>query len=193
MIKLKLLFFSLLSSLLFLVTTSTVFADVYPGTNYEIVSNRIVKDINTGELLSFYTTELRDAYLESKSTYQTRSNATGVADYRTSYSYSYSYKSSATSGARSSTAYGGKAGATLTVGAGVSFSAPESGAGLSLNHSVSHNVPPYTYGYIRLKASYTVNVRKLEVRYLGTNKWVPAGETSTISNVSVWSELVTWK
>ena len=31
MIKLKLLFFSLLSSLLFLVTTSTVFADVYPG------------------------------------------------------------------------------------------------------------------------------------------------------------------
>ena len=53
MIKLKLLFFSLLSSLLFLVTTSTVFADVYPGTNYEIVSNRIVKDINTGELLSF--------------------------------------------------------------------------------------------------------------------------------------------
>jgi len=52
MIKLKLLFFSLLSSLLFLVTTSTVFADVYPGTNYEIVSNRIVKDINTGELLS---------------------------------------------------------------------------------------------------------------------------------------------
>ena len=89
--------------------------------------------------------------------------------------------------------YGGKAGATLTVGAGVSFSAPESGAGLSLNHSVSHNVPPYTYGYIRLKASYTVNVRKLEVRYLGTNKWVPAGQTSTISNVSVWSELVTWK
>ena len=63
MIKLKLLFFSLLSSLLFLVTTSTVFADVYPGTNYEIVSNRIVKDINTGELLSFYTTELRDTYL----------------------------------------------------------------------------------------------------------------------------------
>ena len=61
MIKLKLLFFSLLSSLLFLVTTSTVFADVYPGTNYEIVSNRIVKDINTGELLSFYTTEFRDA------------------------------------------------------------------------------------------------------------------------------------
>ena len=191
MIKLKILFFAVLSSLVFLVSTSTVFADVYPGTNYEIVSNHVVKDINTGELLSFYTTELRDTYLESKSMYQTRSNATGVADYRTS--YSYSYKSSATSGARSSTAYGGKAGATLTVGAGVSFSAPESGAGLSLNHSVSHNVPPYTYGYIRLKASYTVNVRKLEVRYLGTNKWVPAGETSTISNVSVWSELVTWK
>ena len=101
MIKLKLLFFSLLSSLLFLVTTSTVFADVYPGTNYEIVSNRVVKDINTGELLSFYTTELRDTYLESKSMYQTRSNATGVADYRTR----YSYKSSTTSGARSSTAY----------------------------------------------------------------------------------------
>ena len=189
MIKLKILFFSLLSSLLFLVTTSTVFADIYPGTNYEIVSNRVIKDINTGELLSFYTTELRDAYLESKSMYQTRSNATGVADYRTK--YSHSYESSATSGALSSTAYGGKAGATLTIGAGASFSAPESGVGLSLNHSVSHNVPPYTYGYIRLKASYTVNVRKLEVRYLGTNKWVPAGETSTISNVSVWSELVT--
>ena len=139
--------------------------------------------------MSFYTTELRDAYLESKSMYQTRSN--GIADYRTS--YSYSYKKSTTSGAVSSTAYGGKAGATLTVSAGVSFSDPESGAGLGLNHSVSHNVPPYTYGYIRLKASYTVNVRNLEVRYLGTNKWVPAGETSTISNVSVWSELVTWK
>lgn len=65
MIKLKLLFFSVLSNLFFLVTTSTVFADVYPCTNYEIVSNRVVKDINTGELLSFYTTELRDAYLES--------------------------------------------------------------------------------------------------------------------------------
>ena len=191
MIKLKLLFFSVLSNLFFLVTTSTVFADVYPCTNYEIVSNRVVKDINTGELLSFYTTELIDAYLESKSTYQTRSNETGVADYRTS--YSHSYKSSATSGALSSTAYGGKVGATLTLSAGVGFSAPESGAGLSLTHSVSHNIPPYTYGYIRLKASYTVNVRKLEVRYLGTNKWVPAGETSTISNVSVWSELVTWK
>ena len=189
MIKLKLLFFSVLSSLFFLVTTSTVFADVYPGTNYEIVSNRVVKDINTGELLSFYTTELRDAYLESKSTYQTRSNATGLEDYRTR--YSHSYKSSATSEALSSTAYGGKTGATLTISAGVSFSAPESGAGLSLNHSVSHNVPPYTYDYIRLKASYKVNVRTLEVRYLGTNKWVPAVETSTISNVSVWSELVT--
>ena len=191
MIKLKLLFFSVLSNLFFLVTTSTVFADVYPCTNYEIVSNRVVKDINTGELLSFYTTELRDAYLESKSTYPTRSNATGLADYRTR--YSHSYKSSATSEALSSTAYGGKAGATLTISAAVNFSAPESGSGLSLNHSVSHNVPPYTYGYIRLKASYTVNVRKLEVRYLGTNKWVPAGQTSTISNVSVWSELVTWK
>ena len=105
-------FFSLLSSLLFLVTTSTVFADVYPGTNYEIVSNRIVKDINTGELLSFYTTELRDAYLESKSTYQTRSNATGVADYRTK--YSHSYKKSTTSGPVSSTAYGGKAGGSYS-------------------------------------------------------------------------------
>ena len=63
MIKLKLLFFSLLSSLLFLVTTSTFFADIYPGTNYEIISNRVVKYINTGELLSFYTTELRDTYL----------------------------------------------------------------------------------------------------------------------------------
>lgn len=189
MIKLKILFFSVLSSLLFLVTTSTVFADVYPGTNYEIVSNRVIKDIATGELLSFYTTELRDTYLESKSMYQTRSN--GVADYRTR--YSHSYKKSTTSGPVSSTAYGGKSGATLTVGAGVGFSAPESGAGLSLNHSVSHNVPPYTYGYIRLKASYTVNVRKLEIRYLGTNKWVPAGNSSTISNVSVWSELVTWK
>ena len=139
--------------------------------------------------MSFYTTELRDTYLESKSMYQTRSN--GVADYRTR--YSHSYNRSITSGPVSSTAYGGKAGATLTVSAGVNLSAPESEAGLSLNHSVSHNVPPYTYGYIRLKASYTVNVRKLEVRYLGTNKWVPAGETSTISNVSVWSELVTWK
>ena len=58
MIKLKLLFFSVLSNLFFLITTSTVFADVYPCTNYEIVSNRVVKDINTGELLSFYTTEL---------------------------------------------------------------------------------------------------------------------------------------
>ena len=125
MIKLKILFFSVLSSLLFLVTASTVFADIYPGTNYEIVSNRIIKDINTGELLSFYTTELRDAYLESKSMYQTRSNATGVADYRTK--YSHSYESSATSGALSSTAYGGKAGATLTLSAAVSFSAPESG------------------------------------------------------------------
>ena len=125
MIKLKLLFFSVLSNLLFLVSTSTVFADVYPCTNYEIVSNRVVKDINTGELLSFYTTELRDAYLESKSTYQTRSNATGVANYRTS--SSHSYKSSATSGSLSSTAYGGKAGATLTLSAAVSFSAPESG------------------------------------------------------------------
>ena len=100
--------------------------------------------------------------------YQTRSNATGVVDYRTS--YSYSYESSATSRALSSTVYGGKAKATLTVSVVVGFSAPESGFGLSLNHSVSHNVPPYTYGYIRLKASYTVNVRKLEVRYLGTNK-----------------------
>ncbi|EFN97292.1 hypothetical protein SMSK321_0392 [Streptococcus mitis SK321] len=75
--------------------------------------------------MSFYTTELRDAYLESKSTYQTRSNATGVADYRTS--SSHSYKSRATSGSLSSTAYGGKAGATLTLSAAVSFSAPESG------------------------------------------------------------------
>ena len=51
MIKLKILFFAVLSSLVFLVSTSTVFADVYPGTNYEIVSNHVVKDINTGEIL----------------------------------------------------------------------------------------------------------------------------------------------
>ena len=67
--------------------------------------------------MSFYTTEIRDAYFESKSMYQTRSN--GVADYRTR--YSHSYKKSTTSGPVSSTASGGKSGATLTVGAGVVF------------------------------------------------------------------------
>ncbi len=48
-----------------------------------------------------------------------------LQNYRTS--SSHSYKSSATSGSLSSTAYGGKAGATLTLSAAVSFSAPESG------------------------------------------------------------------
>ena len=94
MIKLNYVFLCTIMSI-FLVTTSTFLLMSIPGTNYEIVSNRVVKDINTGELLSFYTTEPRDAYLESKSTYQTRSNATGLEDYRTR--YSHSYKSSATS------------------------------------------------------------------------------------------------
>lgn len=180
---------SLLSSLLFLGISSTVSADVVPGTNYEIVSNLVVKDVNTGEVLRFYTPELRDAFLQSTSGIQTRSNATGVADYRTKYLRSYNY--TATSGPMSITAYGGKAGASLTVNAGVKFSKKR--FRFSLGGSVTHKVPPYTYGYIRLKSSYTAKVSKLEVRYLGTNKWVPAGEASTLANVRVWSELHTWK
>lgn len=139
--------------------------------------------------MNFHTVELRDAFLQSKSGYQTRSNATNVAGYRTR--YHRSYNATATAGAVSPTAYGGKAGASLTVNAGVRFSAK--GFGFKLGGSVTHKVPPYTYGYIRLKSSYKVNVSKLEVRYLGTNTWVPAGESSTISNVRVWGELHTWK
>ena len=187
--KFKIFFVYLLSSLLFLGISTAVSADVIPGTNYETVSNLVVKDVNTGEVLRFYTPELRDAFLQSTSRYQTRSNATGVADYRTT--YLRSYNDTATSGPVSTTAYGGKAGASLTVNAGASFS--HKGFGFSLGGSVTHKVPPYTYGHIRLKSSYTVKVSKLEVRYLGTNKWVPAGESSTLANVRVWSELRTWK
>lgn len=189
MSKLKIFFISLLSSLIFLGISPAVSADVHPGTNYEIVSNLVVKDTTTGEVLKFYTVELRDAFLQSQSGYQTRSNATGVADYRTT--YLRSYNDTATSGAVSPVSYGGKAGSTITANAGVSFS--KNGFGFSLGSSVTYKVPPYTYGYIRLKASYTVRVSKLEVRYLGTNNWVPAGESSSISNVRIWSELATWK
>lgn len=89
------------------------------------------------------------------------------------------------------TAYGGAGGASLSINAGASFS--YNGAQFSLGYTTSHHVPPYTYGYVRLRGSYTVNVYKLEVRYLGTNNWVPAGNSSTISNIRTWSELVSWK
>lgn len=189
--KFKILFLSVLSSLLLLGTSSVVLADVYPGTNYEILSDLVVKEINTGEIIEFYSIELKEAFLESKSVYQTRSNATGVADNRSK--YSHSYYGTSTSGAMTGTAYGGAGGATLTLSAGIGFTDPKYGWGFNLETSVSHNVPPYTYGYIRLKSSYKVNVYKLEVRYLGTNKWVPAGETRIPSNKKVWSELATWK
>lgn len=83
--------------------------------------------------------------------------------------YLQSHNTTVTSGLVSTTAYGGKAGASLTAITGVSFSYNR--FGFSLGGSMTHKVPPSTYGYIRLKSSYTVKVSKLEVRYLGTNKW----------------------
>lgn len=72
--------------------------------------------------------------------------------------YLYSYGDSATSPGLSRTAYGGRAGASVSLSAGASFSHPKYGIGLSLSYTATHNVPPYTYGQIALKSTFTVNV-----------------------------------
>ncbi|HEL1636336.1 hypothetical protein [Streptococcus suis] len=157
--------------------------------NYEVISDLVIVDNENGILYEFYSEEYRDDFLASNSKYQTRSN--GVAD--TKRVFVRSIPKTYTSGAISINAYGGEAGATLTPPVSYSFADPKTGHEVTVSLGVSHNVPPYTYGHIIVKANYNLNEYDLKVRYLGTNKYVNAGKTYTISNAIGWTELRTWK
>lgn len=179
----------LMLSLICLVGVDSAKAETIPGTNLEIVSKLVVKDVSSGTYYQFETLEGRNIFVESNTKYKSRSN--GVRATRRI--FSHSYRDSGTSSAISTTAYGGRAGASLTVSAGAGFTHPKYGLGLSLGISATHNVPPYTYGYIILKSTFTVNVYRLEVQYYGSNRWHSAGRVHTFSNIRTWSELRTWK
>ena len=87
---------------------------------------------------------------------------------------------------------GGSSGVSVSISSGQSFSSSEYGIGFTYGSAATHFVPPYKYGYIVLKASFTVNIYKLEVKYQGTNEWRPAGRIKTFSNTNVWTELRTY-
>lgn len=80
----------------------------------------------------------------------------------------------------------------MSISSGQSFSSSQYGIGFTYGSAATHFVPPYKYGYIVLKASFTVNIYKLEVKYQGTNEWRPAGRIKTFSNTNVWTELRTY-
>ncbi|NQQ99827.1 hypothetical protein HO839_03890 [Streptococcus suis] len=168
---------------------ATAEAEDIPGTNLEIISELILKEAHSETYYQFETLEARDLFIESNSKYKSRSNGISL----TRSVFSHSYQDSATSPGVSSIAYGGQAGASLTISAGVSFSVPKYNIGFSLENSVTHNIPPYTYGQIVLKSTFTVNVYDFQVQYLGTNTWYSAGKVNKLTNIRVWSELKTWK
>lgn len=176
-------------SILYLCLPIVSHAETTLLSNYEVISDLVIVDNENGILYEFYSEEYRDDFSASNSKYQTRS--TGVAD--TKKVFVRSIPKAYTSGAISFNAYCGEAGATLTLPLTHTFSDPQTGHGISVNLEGSHNVPPYTYGHIIVKASYNLNEYDLKVRYLGTNKYVNAGKTYTISNAIGWTELRTWK
>ncbi|HFI0853899.1 TPA: hypothetical protein ACGO7S_001200 [Streptococcus suis] len=186
--KLKMLFL-LTISLFCLGNVMVAKAESIPGTNLEIISDLTLKVANSETYYQFETLEGRDLFIEANSKYKSRSNGVSL----TRSIFSHSYQDSATSSAVSSTAYGGRAGSSLTVSAGVGFTHPKFGIGFSLDHAVTHNVPPYTYGHIVLKSTFTVNVYNFQVQYQGSNTWHSAGKVHKLSNIRTWSELKTWK
>lgn len=186
--KLKFIVISFLS-VFFLGTAVVVGADTIPGTNYEVISDLSIKDVSSNIVYEFYSTDLRDDFIMANSQYQSRSN--GVADYRKI--FVSSTRQSYTTGPISATVYGGQAGASVTSQANVSFTVPKTNIGVNIGGSVTHNVPPRTYGYIVGKSSYNLNKYNLQVRYLGTNNYVSAGVAYDVSNVSTWTALHTWR
>lgn len=188
--KLKLMILSLLGILSF-GTVMVAQSETISNSSYEIISDLIVKDTVNSLVYQFDSVDFRDQFLEANSGIQTRSNATGVADSRRK--FVSSVRKTLTSGAISSTVYGGKAGASISSDASFGFTDPTSGLGFNLGRSVTHNVPPYTYGHIIGKASYNLNTYRIELRYLGTNRYVSGGTAYSISNVNTWTELRTWK
>lgn len=178
-----------LFSLLCLCTAVVSHAETTTVSSYEIISDLVIKDNANGTIYEFNSVEFRDDFLTNNSQYQTR--LSGVADTRRT--FVRSIRKSFTSGPLSITAYGGAAGATVTAPLTFTFSDPQTGLGVSVTLGTSHNVPPYTYGYIVAKVHYNLNEYNLFVRYLGTNTYVPAGKAYDISNVSGWTELKTWK
>lgn len=156
---------------------------------YEIISTLVIKDNTNGIIYKFNSVECRDAFLNNNSKYETRSS--GVADVRRT--FVRSRRVLYTTGPLSITAYGGKAGATVTSPLAVGFTDPKTDLGGTVHLGTSHNVPPNTYGHIVGKIRYNVDEYNLSVRYLGTNKYVPAGKSYGISNVNGWTELKTWK
>ncbi|HFR3185159.1 hypothetical protein [Streptococcus suis] len=164
-------------------------AESVPGTNLEIISEMTLKESQSDTYYLFETLEARDLFIESNSKYKLRSNGVSL----TRSVFSHSYRDSATSHGVSSIAYGGQAGASLTISAGLGYSVPKYNIGLSLENSATHNVPPYTYGQIVLKSTFTVNVYNFQVQYQGSNTWHSAGKVHKLSNIRTWSELRTWK
>jgi len=163
--KLKLIFLLLFSLLTFGIFLD-VKADTIPGSDFEVVSELVLKENKTGVIYEFENLETREQFLKSRNI--TPSNAS-------------SFRS-----------YGGSSGASVSISSGQSFSSSEYGIGFTYGSAATHFVPPYKYGYIVLKASFTVNIYKLEVKYQGTNEWRPAGRIKTFSNTNVWTELRTY-
>ena len=188
MSKVKFIILSFLSIICLCITTIS-HAETTAVTNYEIISELVIKDNANGTIYKFNSVELRDYFINNNSKYQTRS--AGVADVRRT--FVRSIRKTLSSGAISNTAYGGVAGATVTSPLTFNFTDPQTGIGISVNLGTSHNVPPHTYGHIVAKVQYNLNEYNLSVRYIGTNTYVPAGKAYDISNVFGWTELRTWK
>lgn len=163
-------------------------ADAATTSNFEVVSELVLRETGTDTIYKFDSARTRDEFLKSSSGYSVRSS--GVSSTRRKLARSYTSYSRTVPMGR--VAYGGQAGAALTLGRGASFSDEKTGVGYTLEESVTHNVPPYKYGQIALRGSCTVNVYNLEVQYLGTKTWRPAGQVTTYSNIRTWTVLNTW-
>lgn len=184
-----LLLFSLLTFGIFL----DVKADTIPNPDFEVISELVLKENKTGVIYEFENLETREQFLKSRNI--TPSNASSFRSYGVGSvrrTYLSSYRDTAVSGRVSYTVYGGSSGASVSISSGQSFSSSEYGIGFTYGSAATHFVPPYKYGYIVLKASFTVNIYKLEVKYQGTNEWRPAGRIKTFSNTNVWTELRTY-
>ena len=158
--------FSLLTFGIFL----DVKADTIPSPDFEVIAELVLKEKKTGVIYEFENLETREQFLKSRNI--TPSNASSFRSYGVSSvrrTYLSSYRDTAVSGRVSYTV-----------------------VGFTYGSAATHFVPPYKYGYIVLKASFTVNIYKLEVKYQGTNEWRPAGRIKTFSNKNVWTELRTY-
>lgn len=188
----KLIFFLLFSLLTFGIFLD-VKADTIPSSDFEVVSELVLKENKTGVIYGFENLETREQFLKSRNI--TTSNVSSFRSYGVSSvrrTYLSSYRDTAVSGRVSYTVYGGSSGASVSISSGKIFSSSEYGIGFTYGSVATHFVPPYKYGYIVLKASFTVNIYKLEVKYQGTNEWRPAGRIKTLSNKNVWTELRTY-